>query len=95
MYQIWTDGSCLGNPGKGGWAAIIRYDNKDTVYTGTEDYTTNNKMEITAVIKALEKIPSGSSAILFSDSEYLIKGITIWTKTWVKNEWKTAPKKKK
>ena len=93
MYYIWTDGSCLGNPGKGGWAAIIRYNDKDTIYTGAEHYTTNNKMEITAVIRALEKTPSGSVAILYSDSEYLIKGITVWTKTWEKNGWKTSQKK--
>ena len=90
-YCIWTDGACRGNPGHGGWAYIIRADD------GTEDVcydydpsTTNNRMELTAVLEALRSIPEGSSAQLFSDSQYVVKGMSQWVAGWQKRNWRKA-----
>ena len=92
MIKIYTDGSCIGNPGKGGWAAIIIIDDKKTQMTGSQKNTTNNQMELLAPIKALNKIPRGSKIQIFTDSKYVKSGITEWIHNWKKNGWKTANK---
>ncbi len=92
MIRIYTDGSCLGNPGNGGWAAIIIEDEKKTRIKGSKKDTTNNQMELLAPIKALKKIPKGSSVQIFTDSKYVKSGITEWIHNWKKNGWKTANK---
>ena len=92
MIKIYTDGSCLGNPGNGGWAAIIIEDKKKTHIKGGKKDTTNNQMELLAPIKALKKIPKGSSVQIFTDSKYVKSGITEWIHNWKKNGWKTANK---
>ena len=94
MIKIYTDGSCIGNPGKGGWAAIIINDGKKTQIKGSKKNTTNNQMELLAPIKALKKIPKGSNVQIFTDSKYLKLGITEWIQNWKKNGWKTSNKKK-
>ena len=93
MIKIYTDGSCLGNPGNGGWAAIIIDDNKKIQIKGSKKDTTNNQMELLAPIKALKKIPKGSNVQIFTDSKYVKSGITEWINNWKKNGWKTANKK--
>ena len=92
MIKIYTDGSCLGNPGDGGWAAIIIENEKKTNIKGSKKGTTNNQMELLAPIKALEKIPQGSKVQIFTDSKYVKSGITEWIHNWKKNGWKTANK---
>ena len=96
---IYTDGACIGNPGPGGWAAIIIMDNKKFELFGGEKLTTNNRMELTAAIKALEycakqerKQLSLKQIKIYTDSTYLKEGITVWIKNWEKNNWKTADK---
>ena len=93
MIKIFTDGSCLGNPGKGGWAAIIINKGEKKILFGKKINTTNNQMELTAPIKALKKIPKGNKIEIFTDSNYLKMGITTWIKKWKKNGWKTSAKK--
>ena len=92
MIKIYTDGSCIGNPGKGGWAAIILNGEKKTEIKGSEKDTTNNQMELLAPIEALKKIPKGSEVQIFTDSKYVKSGITEWIHNWKKNGWKTASK---
>ncbi len=92
MIKIYTDGSCLGNPGNGGWAAIIIDDKKKIQIKGSKKDTTNNQMELLAPIKALKKIPKGSDVQIFTDSKYVKSGITEWIHNWKKNGWKTANK---
>ena len=92
MIKIYTDGSCLGNPGNGGWAAIIIDDEKKIQIKGSKKDTTNNQMELLAPIKALKKIPKGSNVQIFTDSKYVKSGITEWINNWKKNGWKTASK---
>ena len=92
MIKIYTDGSCLGNPGNGGWAAIIINDKKKIQIKGSKKDTTNNQMELLAPIKALKKIPKGSSVQIFTDSRYVKSGITEWIHNWKKNGWKTTNK---
>ena len=93
MITIYTDGASVGNPGPGGWGAII-IDDDDTVREigGGETHTTNNKMELTAVIRALKSI-STSEAVIYTDSEYVLKGITEWIHRWQQKNWKTAGRK--
>ena len=98
--KIYTDGACVGNPGPGGWAAIILVENEKKELFGGEKLTTNNRMELTAAIKALEyctnreeKQPSLKNVRIFTDSTYLKEGITVWINNWQKNNWKTADKK--
>ena len=93
MIKIYTDGSCLSNPGKGGWAAIILNNGKKTEIKGSKKDTTNNQMELLAPIKALKEIPKGSKVKIFTDSKYVKSGITVWIHNWKKNGWKTANKK--
>ena len=93
MIKVYTDGSCLENPGKGGWAAIIINDSGRIEIKGSKENTTNNQMELTAPIMALKKIPQGSKVQIFTDSKYVKSGITEWIYNWKKNGWKTADKK--
>ena len=93
MIKVYTDGSCLENPGKGGWAAIIINDSGRIEIKGSKDNTTNNQMELTAPIMALKRIPQGSKVQIFTDSKYVKSGITEWIHNWKKNGWKTADKK--
>ena len=92
MIKIYTDGSCLGNPGNGGWAAIILNDGEKTEIKGSKKDTTNNQMELLAPIEALKKIPKGRKVQIFTDSKYVKSGITEWIHNWRKNGWKTANK---
>ena len=92
MIKIYTDGSCLENPGNGGWAAIIIDDEKKIEIKGSKKNTTNNQMELLAPIEALKKIPKGSKVQIFTDSKYVKSGITEWIHNWKKNGWKTADK---
>ena len=93
MIKVYTDGSCLKNPGKGGWAAIIINNSKKTEIKGSKISTTNNQMELTAPIMALKKLPKGSKVQIFTDSKYVKYGITEWINNWKNNGWKTADKK--
>ena len=93
MIEIYTDGSCIDNPGQGGWAAIILDEGKKTEIKGSKKDTTNNQMELLAPIEALKKIPKGSKVQIFTDSKYVKSGITEWIHNWKKNGWKTANKK--
>ena len=94
MIKIYTDGSCIGNPGVGGWGAIIIMDGKKIKIKGNKKNTTNNQMELIAPIKALKKIPNNSEVQIFTDSKYVKMGITEWIHKWKKNDWKTSSKKK-
>ncbi len=91
MIKIYTDGSCLENPGNGGWAAIIINNGQKTNIKGSKK-NTNNQMELLAPIEALKKIPKGSKVQIFTDSKYVKSGITEWIYNWKKNGWKTANK---
>ena len=90
---MYTDGACSGNPGNGGWGAYIEIDDKKIELSGSENNTTNNRMELKAVIEALKEIEVNSQISLFSDSKYVIDGITKWIKNWKINDWKTTNKK--
>ena len=90
---IHTDGACSGNPGPGGWGAILRDGGKITEIKGGEAATTNNRMELLAAISALESLPGGTPAELHTDSQYLRDGITQWLHNWKKNGWRTSDKK--
>jgi ribonuclease HI len=92
MIKIYTDGSCLNNPGNGGWAAIINNDGNILKISGYEKETTNNKMELMAPIKALEKIEKNRPVEIYTDSKYVKLGITEWVHKWIKNNWKTSKK---
>jgi ribonuclease HI len=92
MIKIYTDGSCLTNPGDGGWAAIINIDGEIKKINGNEKNTTNNRMELMAPINALKYINSKDPIEIFTDSKYVKNGITEWINTWVLNNWKTSNK---
>ena len=92
MIKIYTDGSCIGNPGKGGWAAIIFKKNEKKILKGSKDITTNNQMELTATIKALEYISTKDKIQIYTDSKYVKQGITEWITKWKINGWKTSKK---
>ena len=91
--EIFTDGACSGNPGPGGWAAILRAGAREREISGGEIATTNNRMEITAAIRALRSLKHPSAVTLHTDSRYLLDGITLWLSRWKANGWKTADKK--
>ena len=91
--EIFTDGACRGNPGKGGWGVMIRSNGLEESLYGGDLSTTNNIMELTAAIKALEYIPENSNVVLTTDSKYVMQGITEWIKNWKIRNWKTASKK--
>lgn len=90
---IYTDGACSGNPGPGGWGAVVMCNNLESDLHGGELTTTNNRMELTAAIKSLQALPSKSTVNLHTDSQYLKDGITRWIINWKKNGWKTSDKK--
>ena len=92
MIEIHTDGSCLENPGNGGWAAIININGNIKKISGSERNTTNNRMELMATINALKTINSDEEIKIYTDSQYVKLGITEWINTWVKNNWKTSKK---
>src|SRR5918994_6389315 len=87
---VFTDGACLGNPGPGGYAALILIGGNEQIISGGDPATTNNKMEMTAAIKALEALPSGLPALVHSDSQYVVKGIREWLPSWKRRGWRTA-----
>ena len=91
--KIYTDGACSGNPGKGGWGALIQENDDEKKLSGSELNTTNNRMELTAVIKALEHYDEAREIEVFTDSKYVMQGITEWIKNWKNNHWKTSQKK--
>ena len=92
MIKIYTDGSCLSNPGNGGWAAIINNDGDILKISGSEKDTTNNKMELMAPIRALQKISQDEQVEIYTDSKYVKLGITEWIHKWIKNNWLTSKK---
>ena len=92
MITIYTDGSCLNNPGNGGWAAIININNNVKKISGSVKNTTNNKMELMAPIKALQEIKEKQLIEIYTDSQYVRLGITDWVHKWIKNNWQTSKK---
>ena len=92
MIIIYTDGSCLKNPGDGGWAAIINKDNEIKKISGSEKNTTNNRMELLAPINALKEMYPNEQIEIYTDSQYVKMGITEWINSWVTNNWKTSKK---
>ena len=94
MIKIYTDGSCLKNPGNGGWAAIIFMNGKKIAIKGNKKNTTNNQMELMAAIEALKKIPTEQEVQIYTDSKYVKMGITEWINKWSQNNWKTSSKQK-
>jgi len=90
---IYTDGACKGNPGPGGWGALLRSGAHERELFGGEAHTTNNRMELTAVIRALESLKRPCAVDLFTDSQYVKNGIETWIRNWRRNGWKTADKK--
>lgn len=91
--EIYADGACRGNPGPGGWAATLEYGEHLRELSGAEAQTTNNRMELTAVIRALEALKRGVSARVHTDSEYVVRGITEWVPNWKARGWRTADRK--
>lgn len=90
---IYTDGACSGNPGPGGWGAVLIHKLKEKELSGSEKETTNNRMELTAAIKALSELKTRCDIDLYTDSNYVLKGITEWISDWKRRGWKTADKK--
>jgi len=93
VVSIFTDGACSGNPGPGGWGAVLKYNGTEKELTGYEAETTNNRMELRAAIEALKALKKPSSVKLYTDSQYVRTGITTWIKSWQTKGWKTANKK--
>ena len=92
MIEVYTDGSCLGNPGKGGWAFLVNNEGVISSRSGYSIEATNNQMELTAAIKAIEFLVNHKEMSIYTDSNYLKNGITLWVTNWKKNNWKTASK---
>jgi len=90
---IYTDGACRGNPGPGGWGALVRFDNVEKEIFGGQANTTNNQMELSAAIEGLSILTEPCNVELFTDSKYVMDGITQWIQNWKKNNWRTAAKK--
>ena len=93
VVEAFTDGACRGNPGPGGWGVVLRYKNKEKELYGGEDHTTNNRMELTAAIEALNALKKPCEVIITTDSQYVKNGISQWIANWKKRGWKTADKK--
>ena len=91
--EIYTDGSCLGNPGAGGWGAILLYKEHQKKISGNNPATTNNQMELKAVIEALRVLKKPSAVIIYTDSQYVKNGLTVWIKNWKVNNWRSSTKK--
>lgn len=92
MVEIFTDGACRGNPGPGGWAALLRYDEHDKIISGAESATTNNRMELQAAIEALAQLKRPVKAAITTDSQYLRQGVMQWMRNWKRNGWMTSQK---
>ena len=90
QVQIHTDGACLGNPGPGGWAALLNYRGREREISGGEALTTNNRMELMAAIMALETLREPCEVVLHTDSQYVRQGITLWMPNWLRRQWRTA-----
>jgi ribonuclease HI len=90
QVAIHTDGACLGNPGPGGWAALLRYRGRERELAGGDPQTTNNRMELMAAIMALEALSEGCEIVLHTDSQYVRQGITLWMPNWVRRNWRTS-----
>lgn len=90
---LYTDGACSGNPGPGGWGALLRYGENEKELSGYEAETTNNRMEMTAVIEGLRALKRGCHVTIYTDSKYVLQGLTEWLPNWKKRGWKTADKK--
>jgi ribonuclease HI len=93
IVEIYTDGACKGNPGVGGWGALLRYDGRTRELYGGEPFTTNNRMELTGVIRALEALTRRCHVRLHTDSQYVQQGISRWVHDWKKRGWRTADRK--
>jgi ribonuclease HI len=93
VIEIYTDGACRGNPGPGGWGALLKSEKSEKELSGAEPSTTNNRMELTAVIRALEALKRPVQARLYTDSEYVRRGITEWLPAWKSRGWRTADRK--
>ncbi len=94
IIQMWTDGACSGNPGNGGWGVLIKLvDGNQIKLSGHEQFTTNNRMEMLAVIEGLKYLKNYSSIIIHTDSKYVLEGITNWITNWKQNNWKSSNKK--
>ena len=93
QVTIYTDGACRGNPGPGGWGALIKFDSMEKEIFGGKNDTTNNQMELLAAIEGLAALKEPCSVEIFTDSKYVMDGITQWIKNWKKNNWRTAAKK--
>ena len=91
--HVYTDGACAGNPGNGGWGVYIELNNESVKLSGSEESTTNNRMELKAVIEALKYINNDTKLVIFTDSKYVMQGIQEWIKNWKINNWKTSQKK--
>jgi ribonuclease HI len=92
FVEVFTDGACSGNPGVGGYGAILRSGEREKELSGCEPMTTNNRMELTAVLKALEALKKPCRVKVVTDSNYVVKGMTSWINTWLKNNWKNSQK---
>jgi ribonuclease HI len=93
VIEIYTDGACRGNPGRGGWAALLLSGEHEREISGAEEHTTNNRMELTAVIRALEALKRPVQARVYTDSEYVRRGVTEWLASWKARGWRTADRK--
>ncbi len=93
IIELWTDGACKGNPGRGGWGVLMLSKHFEKTIYGGENYTTNNRMELTAVIKGLNLLKKSCQVIIYTDSSYVTRGINDWIKVWKKNDWITSNKK--
>lgn len=93
VVEIYTDGACKGNPGPGGWGVLLRYNHTEKILYGAEAHTTNNRMELTAAVKALQALKRACEVHLYTDSQYLRLGIMQWLVQWKKNGWRTSNKK--
>ena len=93
IIKLYTDGACSGNPGPGGWAALLISNNNEKMLSGHEAHTTNNRMELQAAIQGLKGLKFGCEVILYTDSQYVKKGMTEWIGNWKKRQWKTSDNK--
>lgn len=93
ILEIFTDGACSGNPGAGGWGVILRYGTIEKEMSGAEAETTNNRMELTAVIQALKALTRDCEIVIHTDSRYVMDGVQSWLPNWKKNNWRTSNKK--
>jgi ribonuclease HI len=91
--EVWTDGACRGNPGPGGWAALLVAKGREKKISGSEALTTNNRMELTAAIRGLQALTRPCSVLVYTDSLYVMKGVTEWLHDWKRRDWRTADRK--